>query len=160
MKPKLLLITANLLMLLSISPQASYAADDPRVGKLLSQSGTALHVDALRSAEVIHVRPKNGGVDNDLAARGFDRIGAWIIGRNMFGPIRGAWPDDEWKGWWGDEPPYHTPVFVLTHHPRPSLTMAGGTTFHFITGGSRVAFVRAKEAAEGKDVRLGGGVAT
>jgi hypothetical protein len=127
MKPKLLLITANLLMLLSISPQASYAADDPRVGKLLSQSGTALHVDALRSAEVIHVRPKNVGVDNDLAARGFDRIGAWIIGRNMFGPVRGPWPDDEWKGWWGDNLPFHAPVFVLTNHARSSIPMEGNS---------------------------------
>src|ERR1700733_2128778 len=160
MKPKLLLITANLLMLLSISPQASYAADDPRVGKLLSQSGTALHLDALRSAEVIHVRPKNVGVDNDLAARGFDRIGAWILGRNMFGPVRGPWPDDEWKGWWGPNPPYHVPVFVLTHHQRPPLEMEGGTVFHFVTEGIESALDQARTAAQGKDVRIGGGAAT
>jgi dihydrofolate reductase len=160
MKPKLLLITANLLMLLSISPQASYAADDPRVGKLLSQSGTALHVDALRSAEVIHVRPKNVGVDNDLAARGFDRIGAWIIGRNMFGPVRGPWPDDEWKEWWGGNPPFHTPAFVLTNHARSSIPMEGGTVFHFVTDGIRAALARATEAANGQDVRLGGGADT
>lgn len=100
------------------------------------------------------------GVDNDFAERGVDGIGAWILGRNMFGPIRGEWTDDEWKGWWGDNPPYHTPVFVLTHHPRTSIEMAGGTTFHFVTDGIRAALERAKEAAGGKDVRLGGGVAT
>src|SRR6201990_1918351 len=85
---------------------------------------------------------------------------AWILGRNMFGPVRGPWPDDSWKGWWGEEPPYHTPVFVLTHHPRESLTMEGGTTFHFVTGGIQVALELALEAAGGKDVRIGGGVST
>ncbi len=100
------------------------------------------------------------GVDNDFAEKGMAEIGAWILGRNMFGPIRGAWPDDKWKGWWGDTPPYHTPVFVLTHHPRPSITMAGGTTFHFITDGIYAALQRAKDAAGGRDVRLGGGPAT
>jgi dihydrofolate reductase len=100
------------------------------------------------------------GVDDDFAARGLDRIGAWILGRNMFGPIRGAWPDDKWKGWWGDNPPYHGPVFVLTHHPRPSIQMAGGTTFHFVTDGIHAALQRAREAAGGLDVRLGGGSAT
>jgi len=100
------------------------------------------------------------GVDDDFAARGFSNIGAWIIGRNMFGPIRGEWPDDQWKGWWGDNPPYHVPVFVLSHHPRASITMAGGTTFHFVTDGIEAALKRAKEAANGLDVRLGGGVAT
>lgn len=100
------------------------------------------------------------GIDDDFAARGFDNIGAWILGRNMFGPIRGPWPDDEWKGWWGASPPYHTPVFVLTHHPRPSLAMEGGTVFHFVTDGIEAALKRATEAANGRDVRLGGGVAT
>lgn len=100
------------------------------------------------------------GVDNDFAARGFEGIGAWILGRNMFGPIRGAWPDDKWKGWWGEEPPYHTPVFVLTHYPRASIQMAGGTTFHFVTDGIRAALKRAREAAGELDVRLGGGAAT
>jgi len=100
------------------------------------------------------------GVDNDFAERGFDRIGAWILGRNMFGPIRGPWPDDLWKGWWGDDPPYHTPVFVLTHHPRASIQMEGGTTFHFVTEGIHAALKRAREAAGGLDVRLGGGTAT
>jgi dihydrofolate reductase len=100
------------------------------------------------------------GIDNDFAERGLDRIGASILGRNMFGPIRGEWPDDQWKGWWGDNPPYHTPVFVLTHHPRASIQMEGGTTFHFVTEGIHAALSRAKEAAGGLDVRLGGGAAT
>jgi dihydrofolate reductase len=100
------------------------------------------------------------GVDETFAAKGFEGIGAWILGRNMFGPIRGPWPDESWKGWWGDEPPYHTPVFVLTHHARPPLTMAGGTSFHFVTEGIHAALRQATAAAGGKDVRLGGGVAT
>ena len=100
------------------------------------------------------------GVDDDFAARSFRNVGAWILGRNMFGPIRGDWPDDNWKGWWGDNPPYHVPVFVLTHHARAPIEMAGGTTFHFITGGFREALERAREAAGGKDVRIGGGPGT
>jgi dihydrofolate reductase len=100
------------------------------------------------------------GPDDDFAARGIVNLGAWILGRNMFGPVRGPWPDDTWKGWWGDNPPYHVPVFVLTHYPRASITMAGGTTFHFVTDGIEAALKRATEAAGGKDVRLGGGVAT
>jgi dihydrofolate reductase len=100
------------------------------------------------------------GVDNDFAERGFDGIGAWILGRNIFGPIRGAWPDDKWKGWWGDNPPYHSQVFVLTHFSRPPIRMDGGTTFHFVTDGIHAALQRATEAANGLDVRLGGGAAT
>ena len=100
------------------------------------------------------------GIDNGLAAQSFDNVGAWILGRNMFGPVRGTWEGDSWKGWWGDSPPYHTPVFVLTHHARAPLTMEGGTTFHFVTDGIEAAWRRAKAAANGKDVRLGGGVAT
>jgi dihydrofolate reductase len=100
------------------------------------------------------------GVDDEFAQRGFANVGAWILGRNMFGPVRGPWPDESWKGWWGDEPPYHCEVFVLTHHPRKSFTMQGGTTFHFVTSGIEEALARAREAASGKDVRLGGGVAT
>jgi dihydrofolate reductase len=100
------------------------------------------------------------GADDHMAAQGFDGIGAWILGRNMFGPVRGPWPDDEWKGWWGDEPPYHTPVFVLTHHPRAPLTMKGGTVFRFVTDGIHAALQQAKDAADGRDVRLGGGVST
>ena len=104
--------------------------------------------------------PGTTGVDDGFARRGFEGIGAWILGRNMFGPIRGEWPDDRWKGWWGEEPPYHCPVFVLTHHPRASIEMRGGTTFHFVTEGVHEALRRAREAAQGKDVRIGGGVAT
>jgi dihydrofolate reductase len=100
------------------------------------------------------------GVNEDFAARSFENIGAWILGRNMFGPIRGAWQDDAWKGWWGDNPPYHTDVFVLTHYPRAPLRMDGDTTFHFVTEGIHAALARAKAAAKGRDVRLGGGAAT
>jgi dihydrofolate reductase len=100
------------------------------------------------------------GVDNDMAERSFKNIGAWILGRNMFGPIRGPWPDTNWKGWWGDEPPYHVPTFVLTHHPREPQPMKGGTTFHFITGGIHEALEKARAAAAGKDIRIGGGVQT
>ena len=100
------------------------------------------------------------GIDDDFAARGFQNIGASILGRNMFGPVRGPWRDDTWKGWWGDNPPYHTPVFVLTNHARSSIPMHGGTTFHFVTNGIDAALRLAMHAANGKDVRLGGGVAT
>ena len=100
------------------------------------------------------------GVDDDIAAQGMAGIGAWILGRNMFGPVRGPWPDDSWKGWWGDEPPYHVPVFVLTHHPRAPLAMKGGTEFRFVTEGIDAALEQARDAAAGKDVRVGGGVAT
>lgn len=100
------------------------------------------------------------GVDNTMAERSFEGIGAWILGRNMFGPVRGPWPDESWKGWWGDEPPYHVPVFVLTHHPRPPLTMAGGTVFHFVTDGIHAALEQATAAAGGRDIRLGGGAST
>lgn len=98
------------------------------------------------------------GIDDDFAARGFQNIGAWILGRNMFGPVRGPWPDESWRGWWGENPVYHVPVFVLTHHARAPLVMAGGTTFHFVTDGIDAALARAREAAGGKDVRVGGGV--
>jgi dihydrofolate reductase len=100
------------------------------------------------------------GIDNAMAEQGFAGIGAWILGRNMFGPVRGPWPDDSWQGWWGDEPPYHTPVFVLTHHARKPLAMAGGTEFRFVTDGVHAAYEQAMAAAGGRDVRLGGGVAT
>jgi dihydrofolate reductase len=98
--------------------------------------------------------------DDAFAARGFENVGAWILGRNMFGPVRGPWADDTWKGWWGKNPPYHVPVFVLTHHARAPFTMEGGTTFHFVTDGIHAALERAKQAAGGKDVRLGGGADT
>jgi dihydrofolate reductase len=100
------------------------------------------------------------GIDNGIAEAGFAGIGAWILGRNMFGPVRGPWPDESWKGWWGEEPPYHVPVFVLTHHARAPLRMKGGTDFFFITEGIQAALRQARAAAGGQDVRLGGGVAT
>lgn len=100
------------------------------------------------------------GIDDDFAAQSFENVGAWILGRNMFGPVHGDWKDDSWKGWWGDNPPYHTPVFVLTHHARKPLAMEGGTTFHFVTEGVEFALKKAKEAAQNKDVRIGGGVFT
>ena len=100
------------------------------------------------------------GVDNSMAERSFENVGSWILGRNMFGPVRGPWPDESWKGWWGESPPYHVPVFVLTHHAREPVAMAGDTIFHFVTGGIHEALERARAAALGKDVRLGGGVAT
>ena len=100
------------------------------------------------------------GIDNTWALRSFENVGAWVMGRNMFGPIRGPWQDDAWKGWWGDEPPYHVPVFVLTHHARAPLEMKGGTTFYFVTDGIDSALKKAKDAAKGKNVRIGGGVST
>lgn len=100
------------------------------------------------------------GVDDGFAARGFDNVGAWILGRNMFSPSRGPWPDTAWKGWWGDNPPYHVPVFILTHHARAPIEMEGGTTFHFVTGGIHDALERAREASGGRDVRIGGGAST
>ena len=100
------------------------------------------------------------GIDEDFAARSMAGIGAWIMGRNMFGPIRGPWPDESWRGWWGEDPPYHTSTFVLTHHPRPPLEMKGGTVFHFVTDGIQSALERAREAAGRQDIRVGGGVAT
>lgn len=100
------------------------------------------------------------GADDDFAARSFENVGAWIMGRNMFGPVRGPWPDFEWKGWWGPNPPYHVPVYVLTHHPRPPLEMDGDTVFHFVTDGIEAALRQARAAASGKDVRIGGGTST
>ncbi len=129
----------------------------------LGRGGPGLHEWAWATRTFHRVHGKEGGetgTDEGFAARGFENIGAWILGRNMFGPVRGAWPDERWTGWWGDSPPYHTPVFVLTHHARAPLSMQGGTTFNFVTDGIRAALERAKEAAGGRDVRLGGGVAT
>jgi dihydrofolate reductase len=129
----------------------------------LGVGGTALHEWVFRTRTFHQIHGGEGGatgIDDDFAARGFKDIGAWIIGRNMFGPIRGAWPDESWKGWWGDNPPYHTPVFVLTNYPRSPIIMEGGTTFYFVTDGIHAALKRAVDAAGDQDVRLGGGVAT
>jgi len=125
--------------------------------------GMALHewVLATRTFQRMHGNEGGStGADDDFAAAGFANVGAWILGRNMFGPVRGPWPDDAWKGWWGASPPYHVPVFVLTHHARASIEMEGGTTFHFVTEGIHAALDRARSAAAGTDVRVGGGVST
>ena len=130
----------------------------------LGEGGTELHQWLVPTRtfqrSLFGVEGGTTGVDDDFAARGFENVGAWILGRNMFGPIRGEWPDMNWKGWWGDSPPYHVPTFILTHHPRPPIEMEGGTTFHFVTGGIHEALDRARESANGMDVRIGGGVNT
>jgi dihydrofolate reductase len=148
---------------LSLSIDGYGAGPDQSLENPLGIGGVALHDWAFSTRTFRQMFGGDGGstgVDDEFAARGFANIGAWILGRNMFGPVRGRWPDDTWKGWWGDNPPYHTPVFVLTHHPRGPIEMKGGTTFHFITDGIRAALARAQQAAGGRDVRLGGGVAT
>ena len=147
----------------SISLDGYGAGPEQDLENPLGLGGLAVHNWVLATRTFAQLQGERGGTigkDDDFVARGFENLGAWILGRNMFGPIRGEWPDDSWKGWWGDNPPYHTPVFVLTNHPRESFTMEGGTTFHFVTEGIRAALDRATEAAEGKDIRLGGGVAT
>jgi dihydrofolate reductase len=147
----------------SISVDGYGAGPDQNLDNPLGVGGLALHEWAFATRTFRQMFGGDGGttsIDDDFAARGFANIGAWIMGRNMFGPIRGPWPGDSWKGWWGDKPPYHTPVFVLTNHPRASVPMNGGTTFHFVTDGIHAALERASEAANGQDVRLGGGVAT
>lgn len=147
----------------TISIDGYGAGPDQNLENPLGVGGTALHGWALPTNTFQQMFGKGAGttgIDEDFAARGFRNIGAWILGRNMFGPIRGEWPDLNWKGWWGDNPPYHVPVFVLTHYPRESITMEGGTVFHFVTGNIHNLLERAKAAANGLDVRLGGGVAT
>jgi len=147
----------------SISLDGIGAGPDQSLQDPLGVGGESVHawVFPTRTFQRMHGTGVGAaGVDDDYAARGFENLGAWILGRNMFGPIRGPWPDEAWKGWWGDEPPYHVPVFVLTHHARPPLEMKGGTIFHFVTGGIQDALDRARKAAAGKDIRLGGGVAT
>ena len=129
----------------------------------LGVRGTELHSWFFQTEVFKKITGQSGGgrgVDNDMAVRSFENVGAWIIGRNMFGPVRGAWADDSWKGWWGEEPPFHVPVFVLTHHARAAIEMKGGTTFHFVTDGAESALKQAQQAAQGKDMRIGGGVAT
>jgi dihydrofolate reductase len=147
----------------AISLDGYGAGPNQNLDNPLGAGGEALHewVVATRTFQQMFGREGGTtGINDDFAARGFANIGAWIMGRNMFGPVRGPWPDDAWKGWWGDNPPYHTQVFVLTHHPRTPITMEGGTTFHFVTDGIHAALKRATEAADGQDIRLGGGVAT
>lgn len=138
------------------------AGPDQSLETPLGRGGEDLHQWMIPTATFQSLSGKAGdtGADDDFAKRSFDNVGAWILGRNMFGPVRGPWPDESWRGWWGETPPYHVPVFVLTHYPRPPLAMDGGTTFHFVTGGIHEALDRAREAAGGKDIRIGGGAAT
>jgi dihydrofolate reductase len=147
----------------AISLDGYGAGRDQSTDNPLGVGGERLHewAFATRTFRQVHgVEGGDEGLDDQFAARGDVGIGATIMGRNMFGPIRGPWGDDQWTGWWGDDPPFHHPVFVLTHHPRPSITMQGGTTFHFVDDGIEAALQRAFEAADGNDVRLGGGPAT
>jgi len=151
----------------SISIDGFGAGPNQSLENPLGEGGMELHRWVFPTRTFMRMHGDNGaagdgttGVDDDFAARGFDNLGAWILGRNMFGPIRGPWPDERWKGWWGNEPPYHTPVFVLTHHPREPLVMAGGATFYFVTEGIHAALDQARQAAADKDVRIGGGIAT
>jgi len=148
----------------SLSLDGYGAGPDQSLENPLGVGGKGLHqwVFPTRTFQKMLFGKEGGttGIDDEFAARGIANLGAWILGRNMFGPARGPWPDEAWKGWWGDNPPYHCPVFVLTHHARAPIVMEGGTTFHFVTDGIEAALKRATAAAEGKDVRLGGGVAT
>ncbi|MDS7596755.1 dihydrofolate reductase family protein [Agrobacterium tumefaciens] len=147
----------------SISLDGYGAGPEQSLESPLGVNGETLHNWAFSTRTFRKMFGQDGGstgIDDEFAAGGFENIGAWILGRNMFGPVRGPWPDEDWKGWWGEEPPYHVPVFVLTNHPRASFDMKGGTTFHFITHGIDEALDAAKAAAGGKDVRLGGGVST
>ena len=147
----------------TISIDGYGAGPDQSLDNPLGVGGRTLHTWLVGTRTFQQMHGGDGGatgVDNDFAARGFVNVGAYIMGRNMFGPVRGPWPDESWKGWWGENPPYHAPVFVLTHHPRPSLTMEGGTVFHFVADGIHAALARATEAAKGKDVQVAGGAET
>jgi dihydrofolate reductase len=150
-------------MAFAVSVDGFGAGPEQSLQNPLGVGGMSLHPWMLHTRTFAAMHGGQGGdtgIDDDWAQRSFHNIGAWIMGRNMFGPVRGPWPDDGWRGWWGEEPPYHVPVFVLTHHARPPLEMKGGTVFHFVTDGILEALKRAREAARGKDVRIGGGVAT
>jgi dihydrofolate reductase len=145
----------------SISIDGFGAGPRQELNNPMGVSGFELHAWFMHTEVFKNIHGQSGGatgIDNDFAAQVFENVGAWILGRNMFGPVRGPWLDDSWKGWWGGTPPYHTPVFVLTHHARAPLKMAGDTTFHFVTDGLDSALQRAMQAAQGKDVRIGGGV--
>jgi dihydrofolate reductase len=147
----------------SISLDGYGAGPEQSIDNPLGVNGMKLHEWHVATQTFKKMQGRDGGttgIDDDFVKRGFENIGAWILGRNMFGPVRGPWPDESWKGWWGDNPPYHVPVFVLTHHARAPLVMDGGTTFHFVTEGIESALQQAKDAANGKDMRLGGGVST
>jgi dihydrofolate reductase len=148
----------------TISSDGFGAGPDQALDRPMGRGAERLHQWALPTRTFQrNVFGRDGGttgVDNDFAARSFENLGAWIMGRNMFAPTRGPWTNDEWKGWWGENPPYHVAVFVLTHHPRPALEMEGGTVFHFVTDGIESALTRARAAARDKDIRIGGGAAT
>ena len=147
----------------SVSLDGSGAGTDQSKENPLGKKGEELHnwVFPTRMFQNLYGKGEGTeGTDNDFAERSFDNLGAWIMGRNMFGPIRGDWPNNDWKGWWGENPPYRVPVYVLTHHPRETLTMKGGTVFHFVTDGIESALDKARKAANGKDIRIGGGVST
>jgi dihydrofolate reductase len=148
----------------TVSADGFGAGPDQGLDKTLGRGAEKLHGWFIPTRtfqrEVMRKDGGTTGPDNDFAERSFENLGAWIMGRNMFGPVRGAWPDFEWKGWWGPNPPYHVPVFVLTHHARPPLEMEGGTVFHFVTDGIESALQQARAAASGKDIRIGGGAST
>ncbi|HMK11034.1 MAG TPA: dihydrofolate reductase family protein [Acidimicrobiales bacterium] len=147
----------------AISLDGFGAGSNQGIDAPLGEQGTLLHEWVFKTRTFRQMQGLDGGetgVDDDFTAKGFENIGATIMGRNMFGPIRGDWPDDKWRGWWGSSPPYHHPVFVLTKHPRDSFEMEGGTTFHFVTDGIVAALDRARDAAGDQDIRLGGGVST
>lgn len=147
----------------SISLDGYGAGPNQDLDNPLGVGGMALHEWAFATRAFAETHGSDGtetGIDDEFIVRSTINLGAWILGRNMFGPIRGPWPDESWTGWWGEDPPYHVPVFVLTNHARPSVTMAGGTTFHFVTGGIHEALAQARAAAGDRDIRLGGGVST
>lgn len=146
----------------TISLDGYGAGPNQTVEQPLGRGAEALHewMVPTRTFQDMYGKDGTTGPDDDFAARGFVNLGAWIMGRNMFGPVRGEWPDESWRGWWGENPPYHVPVFVLTHHARPPLEMEGGTVFHFVTGGIHEALDRARAAVAGKDIRVGGGAET
>jgi dihydrofolate reductase len=147
----------------TISLDGYGAGPDQSVDNPLGAGGEALHDWIVSTRSWLQTHGKEGGtggIDDDFAARSSKNVGAWIMGRNMFGPIRGPWPDTNWKGWWGKNPPFHGPVFILTHHARPPIQMEGNTTFHFVTGGIDEALEQARKAADGMDVQIGGGAST
>lgn len=147
----------------SLSLDGFGAGPDQSLENPLGRRGEELHQWAFATRSFRRMLGEDGGgkgIDERFARRSMAGFGAFILGRNMFGPIRGDWPDDAWKGWWGDNPPYHAPTFVLTHHPRASIEMAGGTIFHFVTDGIAAALERARQAAGDLDVKIGGGVET
>jgi dihydrofolate reductase len=146
----------------TVSVDGYGAGPDQSVEHPLGRGTEHLHDWLIPTRTFQQLSGKDGdtGVDDGFAQRSFVNVGAWIMGRNMFGPVRGSWPDESWRGWWGENPPYHVPIFVLTHHARPPLEMEGDNVFHFVTGGIHEALDRARAAAGGKDIRIGGGAST